>query len=58
MKHLQKLDGKLDLPLFSYGHWKCMFVDFLVEYISPPKLCSLLSVQQLILIFEDVFQSL
>ena len=44
--------------LLSYGHRKCMFVDFLIGYISPPKSCSLLSVQQLIFIFEDVVESL
>lgn len=27
-KHMQKLDWKLDLPLFTYGSHKCMFVDY------------------------------
>ena len=25
-----------DLPSFSYGYRKCMFVDFLTRYIGPP----------------------
>ena len=28
-------DWKLDLPLFSCGYRKCMFVDFLIESIDP-----------------------
>ena len=32
MKHQQKLDWKLNLLLFTHGHWKCKFVDFLAEY--------------------------
>ena len=34
MKHLQKLDWRFDLPWFSCGYRKCMFVDFLIEYIG------------------------
>ena len=37
MEHLQKLDWKSYLPLFSYGYRKCMFFDFLPRYIGPPK---------------------
>ena len=36
MKHMQKPDWKLDLPLFSYGYRKCKIVDFLTKYIGPP----------------------
>ena len=36
MKHGQKSDWKLDLPWFSYGYWKCMYVDSLFESISRP----------------------
>ena len=32
MQHQQKSD----LVCYSYGYWKCMFVDTLSEYISPP----------------------
>ena len=32
LKHRQKSD----LPRFSYGYRKCMFVDFLIEYMDPP----------------------
>ena len=28
------LDLKLDFPIFSHGHQKCMFVDSLTDYIS------------------------
>ena len=27
---------KTGSPWFSYGHQKCMFVDFLTGYLSPP----------------------
>ena len=36
MKHMQKPDSKPDLPCFSYDYWRCMFVDFLIEYICLP----------------------
>ena len=39
MKHLQNLDWwKTDLPFFTYGYGKYMFVEFLTGYIiiSPP----------------------
>ena len=36
MKHMRKPDWKSDLPLFSYGNRKCMFVDFLIGNIGPP----------------------
>ena len=32
---MMKHDWKLHLPWFSDGYWKCMFVDFLIEYIGP-----------------------
>ena len=35
VKHLQKPDWRLDLPLFSYSYQKCMFVESLTEYIGP-----------------------
>ena len=35
MEHHQKSDWKLDFPLFSYGYQKCMFADFVFEYIGP-----------------------
>jgi hypothetical protein len=39
MTHHQNSDWELDLPWFSYvGYWKCMFVDFLIECMGPPKL--------------------
>ena len=31
MKHMQKPYWKLDLPLFTYGYHKCIFVDFLMD---------------------------
>ena len=34
-----------------------MFVDLLIEYMGPSKLCSLLSVDRLLL-FEDIVQFL
>ena len=37
-----------NLPLFSYGYQKCMFANFGIEYTSPPKLCSLLTMKYLI----------
>ena len=27
--YFQKVDWKLNLSWFSYGYWKCIFVDFL-----------------------------
>ena len=36
MKHQQKPDCKSNLPWFSHGNQKCMFVDSLIEYIAPP----------------------
>ena len=33
---MQKLDGISDLPWFSYGYQKHMFVNFLFEYKGPP----------------------
>ena len=42
MKHQQISDGKLDLPWFDYGYWKCMFLDSLTEYIGlSSQLCSI-----------------
>jgi len=35
MKHQHKLDSKSDLPLFSYGYRKCMFVGFLARRVGP-----------------------
>ena len=35
VKYEQKSDWKSDLSLFSYGSWKCMYEDFLIEYIGP-----------------------
>jgi hypothetical protein len=32
MKHQQNLD----LPLFNYGYWRCMFVDSSSKYLNPP----------------------
>ena len=57
LKHLQKLDWKPVLPLSSYGYRKCMFVDFIIGYISPPDCVHYSSVEQL-LIFENILQSL
>ena len=34
MKHMQKPDWEWKVPLFSYGYWKCKFVDFLTRYRS------------------------
>ena len=36
MKHLEKPGWKSNVPWFSYGYRKCMFVNFLTEYIDPP----------------------
>ena len=36
MKHMQKPVWNSDFPLFSYSYQKCMFVDLLTGYISPP----------------------
>ena len=36
MTHQQKLDLNLELPSFSVIYLKCMFVDFLSEYIDSP----------------------
>jgi hypothetical protein len=36
MKHLQKPDWKSDLPKFSYGYHKCVFVDFLAGDMGLP----------------------
>ena len=36
MKHQQKPYWKLDLPFFSHGYWKCIFVDSSTDYIGPP----------------------
>ena len=36
MKYQQKSDWKSNLPWFSCTFPKCMFVDFLTEYIGPP----------------------
>ena len=48
MKHHQKSDWRLDLPIFSYAYQKCIFVDFMLESnVSPLSCvhCSLLSVE-------------
>ena len=43
MKHIQKTDWKSDVPWFSYGYRKCMFVDFLLDMIHrSSQSCSLL----------------
>ena len=34
LKRKQKLDGKMDFSLVSYGHWKCMLVDSLSENVG------------------------
>jgi hypothetical protein len=44
MYHMQKPNKNSDFPWFSFGSWKCMFVNFLTWYASPPSLCSLWSV--------------
>lgn len=36
MTHQQTLNWKLDQSSFSYGYWKRLFVDLLIEYIGPP----------------------
>ena len=58
MKHLQRLDRKLDLPLFSYGtYWKCMYVDFLTgEIIGPPN-CATIECRVVINV-EDIVEPL
>ena len=43
MKHMQKPDRKSNLPLFSYGYRKCMFVDFFIWIHNSSQLCSMLS---------------
>ena len=35
-EHLQEPDWKSELPRFSYGYRKCMFVDFLIGYKGSP----------------------
>ena len=35
MTHQQTLNWKLDQSSFSYGYWKRLFVDLLIEYIGP-----------------------
>ena len=40
MKHLQISYRKSNLPWFSCGYRKCMFVDFLTEYVKSSQLCS------------------
>ena len=32
---MQKLDGKADIPYFSYNYQKCVYVNFVTEYIGP-----------------------
>jgi hypothetical protein len=44
MKLQQTSYWKLDLSQFSYGYWKCMFVDFLNWMHVSSQLCSLSSV--------------
>ena len=46
----------MDLPLLSYNYQSCMFVDFLIEYISPFIVFNPIECKKLLL-FEDVFQS-
>jgi hypothetical protein len=53
----KKTDWKLDTPLYSFGYWNCMFVDFFITYMGSSQLWSLLSVDYL-LIFEHIVQSL
>ena len=48
-KHGQKLDLKLNISSFSYGYWECMFVDFFYWILKSFHLCSLLSVEWLII---------
>lgn len=48
MKHEQKVDWKLELPLFSYGHQNDMFVDSFTKNRGPPNCVRLLNVEQLI----------
>jgi hypothetical protein len=40
IKHLQKLDRKLNLSEISFGYQKCMFVDVFSGYNKSSKLCS------------------
>ena len=43
-KHQQQLNWKRK-HLLSYGYHKCIFDDSLIEYIGPPNLCLLFSVE-------------
>ena len=36
LTHQQKWGWKLDLPSSSHGYRKCIFVDFLIEYMGFP----------------------
>jgi hypothetical protein len=56
MKNLQKLDWKLDLPLFSYGTYrKCMYVDFSTGDIIGPPNCATIECRVVINV-EDIVQ--
>ena len=35
INHQHKSDTKVNLPIFTYGYWKCVLVDSLIEYVAP-----------------------
>ena len=58
MKLQQESDWKSDLPLFSYGYQKYIFVDSLTEYTEVLPIMFTIEFAVVLTKFEDIVQSI